>query len=67
VPFRSLRSEKRGARRDPREVPLRTADLAPSVSQRFDDFIARCLELDPTRRYATAGEALANLERSMNP
>jgi len=61
VPFRSLISPSRWARREPGEVPLRAADLVRDVPAGLDAFLAHCLELDPRRRYASSGEALAML------
>jgi eukaryotic-like serine/threonine-protein kinase len=63
LPFRSLRPEKRRTWRDPAEVPLRAATITPNVPPRLDAFIARCLELDPARRFMTAEQALDGLYR----
>jgi serine/threonine protein kinase len=63
LPFRSLRPERGHGLRDPAEVPLRAATLDARVPARFDAFLARCLELDPARRFASARLALAELER----
>jgi serine/threonine protein kinase len=61
LPFRSLHPERRHNLRDPSEVPLRAAMLSTRVPACLDAFLARCLELDPARRFATAELALAEL------
>jgi serine/threonine-protein kinase len=43
-------------------TPPRASEVAP-VSAGFDGVISRCLEKDPARRYATVGEAVADLRR----
>jgi serine/threonine protein kinase len=66
LPFRRLGPRRvAGARRDPREVPLRAASVAPHVSAALDQFLARCLALEPERRYLDAGHALSDLERAL--
>jgi serine/threonine protein kinase len=64
LPFHSLRPDRRGLWRDPREKPLRAAMLTP-ISSVLDAFIARCLELDPERRYASADLAAHDLDLSI--
>lgn len=64
-PFQSLSCMPRIAmRRDPREVPCRLRTLAPELPTWIDEFVARCLELDPAARYVDASEALAALRDS---
>ncbi len=63
LPFRSLRPERKRTYRDPSEVPLRATAINPSVPQSLDAFIARCLELDPAQRFASAELALAEIQR----
>jgi eukaryotic-like serine/threonine-protein kinase len=63
LPFRQLGPERAaGARRDPREVPLRAASVASHITDALDAFLARCLDLQPERRYRSAGQALSDLE-----
>jgi hypothetical protein len=63
LPFLAFQPDRRaGARRDPAEVPLRARSLAPHVPARMDAFIARCLELDPERRFSSAPSALEAFE-----
>jgi len=66
LPFRQLGPERAAdARRDPREVPLRARSLAPHISAALDEFLARCLELEPERRYLDVGHALSELEPAL--
>jgi eukaryotic-like serine/threonine-protein kinase len=65
LPFCSLRPDRRGLWRDPREKPLRATTLTP-ISAALDAFIARCLELDPERRYASAEMAAKALDLAIH-
>lgn len=66
LPFATYRSPpEAGARRDPLEPTLRVRSVAPDVPASVDDFLARCLCLEPDQRYQSAGSALAALERAL--
>jgi serine/threonine-protein kinase len=66
LPFRSLRRWNKGTLlRDPNEVPLRAIQVAPSIPRQIDDFIARCLDSNPGRRYRNGGKALEALHRAL--
>lgn len=64
LPFPSLSGRRRAsARRNPHEVPHRVGAMAPDLPAWVDQFVRRCLEVDPGARYANAAEALEALER----
>jgi serine/threonine protein kinase len=66
LPFRDIGPERRqGARRDPREVPLRAATLATHVPDALDAVLAHCLALDPDQRYGDARQVLRDLEGAL--
>lgn len=46
------------------EAPPRLRELAPAISDELAGAIDRCLELDPERRFAHAGELARALERT---
>ena len=63
-PFRSLSSDNRSrAQRDPMEPPLRASTLARDIPSSWDNFIARCLDIDVDQRYADGTQAAASLSR----
>jgi len=65
-PFRCLDRVRRlrCARRDPLEPPLRVRDRAPHAPEPLDAYVARCLDLDPQRRYPDAAAARRGLEEA---
>jgi hypothetical protein len=46
-----------------REAPPRLSSLAPGISPELDALVARCLEKDPARRFASGGELAAAISQ----
>jgi serine/threonine-protein kinase len=44
---------------------LKEQGLVAAVPPAFDEWLLRCLDIEPTRRFATAGEAVAELELAL--
>ncbi len=64
LPFRSCRGNASDSvHRQPDEPPLRPSDVTSNVSASLDDFIARCLDPNPARRFPDAGAALDALAK----
>ncbi len=45
--------------------PPKLADVVPEVPHRVSDFVARCLQKDPARRYQTYNEVLHAIDEAM--
>jgi serine/threonine-protein kinase len=52
-------------RRDPPSQRLREDGLQLRLPEGFDEWLLRCIDVDPGRRFASAGEAAAALQRAL--
>lgn len=52
-------------RRDPPSLRLREDGLQLRLPEGFDEWLLRCIDVEPGRRFASAGEAAAALQRAL--
>jgi serine/threonine-protein kinase len=52
-------------RRDPPSLRLREDGVQLRLPEAFDEWLLRCIDADPGRRFASAGEAVAALQRAL--
>jgi serine/threonine-protein kinase len=52
-------------RRDPPSLRLREDGVQLRLPEGFDEWLLRCIDAEPSRRFASAGEAVAALQRAL--
>jgi serine/threonine-protein kinase len=60
-----LLDEIKGSERPPASLRVKELALEGPVPLEFDGFLEKCLDADPSRRFASAGEALRALESAL--